>query len=91
MLGVLNLLREHPRTTRMPSIAGYGDSGMGKTMIMQRFRDLHRPAFDARAFVERTLVLALQHAGKPRERRLYAQVLAALGVPQNPRAGIVEL
>ena len=39
VLRILDLLLEHPRTTRMPSIAVYGDSGMGKTMIMQRFRD----------------------------------------------------
>ena len=25
----------------MPSVAIYGDSGMGKTMIMKRFRDEH--------------------------------------------------
>jgi hypothetical protein len=30
----LSLLLDHPRGTRMPSIAIYGDSGMGKTMIM---------------------------------------------------------
>jgi predicted ATPase len=35
----LEELLEHPRGTRMPSIAIYGDSGMGKTMIMKRFRD----------------------------------------------------
>nr|WP_258598669.1 TniB family NTP-binding protein [Mesorhizobium sp. AR07] len=29
----LNLLVDHPRGTRMPSVAIYGDSGMGKTMI----------------------------------------------------------
>jgi hypothetical protein len=34
---ILDLLLEHPRTTRMPSVALYGDSGMGKTMIMHRF------------------------------------------------------
>jgi predicted ATPase len=33
----LNRLIVHPRTPRMPSIAIFGDSGMGKTMIMQRF------------------------------------------------------
>ena len=33
----LNRLVVHPRTTRMPSIAIFGDSGMGKTMLMQRF------------------------------------------------------
>ena len=31
MLRVLDLLLDHPRTTRMPSIAVYGDSGMGNT------------------------------------------------------------
>jgi hypothetical protein len=91
MLRILNLLLEHPRTTRMPSIAIYGDSGMGKTMIMHRFRAEHPPLFDGQAGVERTRVLALQLAGKPGERRLYAQILSALGVPQNPRAGVVEL
>lgn len=35
----LGLLLKHPRATRMPSVAIYGDSGMGKTMIMNRFRE----------------------------------------------------
>jgi hypothetical protein len=91
VLRILDLLLDHPRTTRMPSIAVYGDSGMGKTMIMHRFRDQHPPLFDSQAGVERTRVLALQLAGKPGERRLYAQILTALGVPQNPRAAVVEL
>ena len=49
------------------------------------------PLFDGQAGIERTRVLALQLAGKPCERRLYAQILTALGVPQNPRAAVVEL
>jgi hypothetical protein len=32
-LEVLNDLLARPRTTRMPSIAIYADSGMGKTML----------------------------------------------------------
>jgi predicted ATPase len=56
VLRILDLLLEHPRTTRMPSIAVYGDSGMGKTMIMQRFREQHPPLFDSRAGIERTRV-----------------------------------
>lgn len=91
VLRILDLLLQHPRTTRMPSIAIYGASGMGKTVIMQRFRARHPPVFDGQAGVERTRVLALQLAGKPNERRLYAQILSALGVPQNPRAAVVEL
>ena len=80
-LQLLNHLLDHPRTTRMPSIAIYADSGMGKTMIMEKFRRDHPAEFDADAGVERTRVLALQMAGKPGERRLYAQILAALGAP----------
>jgi hypothetical protein len=91
VLQILNRLLEHPRTTRMPSIAVYGDSGMGKTMIMEKFRRDHPPLFDGEAGVERTRVLALQMAGKPGERRLYAQILTALGAPQNPRAAVVDL
>ena len=91
VLQILNRLLDHPRTTRMPSIAIYGDSGMGKTMIMEKFRRDHPPLFDGEAGVERTQVLALQMAGKPGERRLYAQILAALGAPQNPRAAVVDL
>jgi ABC-type phosphate/phosphonate transport system ATPase subunit len=47
VLDRLNLLVDHPRGTRMPSIAIYGDSGMGKTMIMKRFRDQHPPSFNS--------------------------------------------
>ena len=91
VLQILNRLLAHPRSTRMPSIAIYGDSGMGKTMIMEKFRREHPPLFDGEAGVERTRVLALQMAGKPGERRLYAQILTALGAPQNPRAAVVDL
>jgi TniB protein len=90
-LDVLNRLAAHPRTTRMPSVAIYGDSGMGKTMIMQRFCTDHPARFDFDAGVKRTPVLALQMSGKPGERRLYAQLLAALGAPPGPRASVVDL
>jgi len=91
-LGALNRLVAHPRTTRMPSIAIYGDSGMGKTMLMERFCTDHPARFDPEAGVERTPVLALQMVGKPGERRLYAQLLAALGLPPpSPRASVVDL
>ena len=91
-LGVLNRLVALPRTTRMPSIAIYGDSGMGKTMLMERFCADHPARFDPEAGVERTPVLALQMAGKPGERRLYIQLLAALGLPPpGSRASVVDL
>jgi Bacterial TniB protein len=88
---VLSRLLNHPRTTRMPSLAVYGDSGMGKTMIVEKFRRDHPPRFDRENGIEKTPVLALQMAGRPTERRLYAQILAALGAPHSPRSTVVDL
>jgi len=84
-------LPRYPRTTRMPSIAIYGDSGMGKSMIVGRFK--HDDAFFADAVSEKTQrnFLVVELSGGPGERRLYAQILAALGAPHNPRATIVGL
>jgi hypothetical protein len=90
-LEILERLLDRPRTTRMPSIAIYGDSGMGKTMIMEKFRRDHPPVFDSDAGIERTRVLALQMAARPGERRLYSQILAALGAPHNQRSTVVDL
>lgn len=87
----LNRLVAHPRTTRMPSIAIFGDSGMGKTMLMQRFCAENPPGFDAESGRERTPVLALQMSGQPNERRFYSHILAALGAPQGPRSEISRL
>ncbi len=75
----------------MPSIAVYGDSGMGKTMIMERFRDDNPPGFDPITGKERMPVMAMEMAGKPGERRFYAELLASLGAPQSPRADIVQM
>jgi predicted ATPase len=47
VLAVLNEFLSRPRTTRMPSVAIYADSGMGKTMLMQRFlAEQHRPVLN---------------------------------------------
>jgi Bacterial TniB protein len=90
-LSILDRLVAHPRTTRMPSLAIYGDSGMGKTMIMQKFCSDHSPAYNTEANKEQRPVVALQMTGKPSERRFYGQLLAATGMPRSPRADIVDL
>lgn len=61
-------LLDHPRGTRMPSIAIYGDSGMGKTMIMKRFRDEHPPSFNPVTGTLKTPVLAMEMTSRPGER-----------------------
>lgn len=75
----------------MPSIAIYGDSGMGKTMIMKRFRDEHPPRFNAVTGTLITPVLAMEMTSRPGERRFYAELLTLLGAPQRPRADIAQM
>jgi len=87
---VHGLLR-YPRTTRMPSIAVYGDSGMGKSMIVGRFRNDDTFFADADSENTQRKFLVVELSGGPGERRLYAQILTALGAPHNPRAPIVGL
>ena len=87
----LNRLLNHPRGTRMPSVAIYGDSGMGKTMIMKRFRDEHSPSFSPVTGTLRTPVLAMEMTSRPGERRFYAELLTLLGAPQRPRADIAQM
>ena len=90
-LAAMGRLAAHPRTTRMPSLAIYGDSGMGKTMLMKKFCEDHPPLVDPRKGIERQQVLSIQLAGKPGERQLFAQILHALGVNQGLRAGAVDM
>lgn len=87
----LGLLLTHPRATRMPSVAIYGDSGMGKTMIMNRFRELHPPTFNSATGKLRTPVLAMEMTSRPGERRFYAELLTLLGAPQRARAEIANM
>jgi len=87
----IEALLEHPKGTRMPSVAIYGDSGMGKTMIMKRFRDQHPPVFDRRTGVLKTPVLAIEMVSRPGERRFYGELLTQLGAPQAPRADIAQM
>ncbi|TWC78348.1 TniB protein [Rhizobium sp. SJZ105] len=91
VLDRLNLLVDQPRGTRMPSIAIYGDSGMGKTMIMKRFRDQHPPSFNSLTGRSKTPVLAMEMTSRPGKRRFYAELLTLLGAPQRPRSDIAQM
>lgn len=91
ILDHLNKLLRHPRTTRMPSVVVYGDSGMGKSMLVEKFKDDYALGSSSELTTTHTKLLVVELAGRPSERRLYAQILAVLGAPQNPRASIIEL
>jgi len=91
VLTVLNEILERPRTTRMASVAIYADSGMGKTMLLQRFLAQHRASFDRVTGIERTPVLSLQMVNRPNEKRFYSQLLDVIGAPPNPRTSLADL
>lgn len=67
----------------MPSVAIYGDSGMGKTMIMKRFRDEHPPSFNPLTGSLKTPVLAMEMTSRPGERRFYAELLTLLSLTES--------
>jgi hypothetical protein len=91
ILDHLSNLLKHPRTTRMPSVVVYGDSGMGKSMLVEKYKDDYALSSNAESTTAQTKLLVVELPGRPRERRLYAQILAVLGAPHNPRTSITEL
>lgn len=90
IIDLVHGLLRYPRSTRMPSIAVYGDSGMGKSMIVGRFKR-DDEVVDVEIERARRKFLVVELSGGPGERRLYAQILTALGAPNNPRATLVSL
>jgi hypothetical protein len=87
----LSALCEYPPSTRPPGLAIYGHSAMGKTMLVEKFRRDHPPAFNSAVGFETSPVLTISLTSRPTERRVYAQLLMALGVSVNERATLLEL
>jgi TniB protein len=56
-------LLKHPRTTRMPSLAVYGDSGLGKSMLIEKFKDDYALSASDRPDGQKTKVLVMEMAG----------------------------
>lgn len=84
-LGV-NLLRDlidHPSCARMPCLLIHGDSGMGKTKIVERFRRDFPDDFDTQAGRAQRPVLIMEMPPGPSEQRFYRQMLAVLNAPQH--------
>ena len=74
-----HLLR-HPPCGRMPNMLRYGDSDVGKKMIVDNF--VRDPPNICNQFgeVEARKVLRLQMPSKPNDGRLYAQIIDGLGL-----------
>ena len=60
---------EHPPCARMPCLLLYGESGMGKTMIVEKFQRMHPPTFHRSSGAEHRPVVILQMPSGPDDRR----------------------
>ncbi len=91
-LAELERLLSTPPRTRMPCLLIYGDSGMGKTMIIEKLKRGHRPEFDKQRRAMKLDILAVQMPARPSEARFYAQILKAIGAPHRPseRLQVIE-
>jgi type II secretory pathway predicted ATPase ExeA len=83
-LAALEDLLSFPKRTRMPNLLLVGPSNNGKTMIIEKFRRDHAPNAEERdRETVRVPVLAVQMPASPDERRFYAAIVEALGIPDR--------
>jgi Bacterial TniB protein len=71
------------RCARMPCLLLYGESGMGKTMIVEKFERMHPPRHDRKSGIESRPVMIIQFPSGPDERRLFVRILHGLGAPYS--------
>ena len=91
-LAMLEDLIVFPQRARMPNLLIVGESGMGKTMIVEKFVRDHPAHFDAVNGLKRMPVVAVQMVSGPDEARYYKRLLAAIGAPEpsRPTLGALE-
>lgn len=84
ILAKLEDLLIYPRTNRMPNLLIVGDTNNGKTMLVQRFKNLH-PAIDNPSGEGiQAPVLLVQAPPVPDEGRFYNAILELLFAPYRP-------
>jgi hypothetical protein len=74
---------EQPSCARMPCLLLYGESGMGKTMIVEKFERMHPSQHDRRSGTETRPVVIVQFPSGPDQRRFFGRILQALGAPYS--------
>jgi type II secretory pathway predicted ATPase ExeA len=90
LLDKLDDLLTHPKTHRMPNLLIVGDTNAGKTMLANRFVQLHRADMTLAGEAVIGPVLAIQAPPGPDEGRFYNAILEALSTPYNPRERVAQ-
>ena len=89
-LALFEELLAYPERTCMPNCLVHADAGMGKTMLAEKFRRDHPAGFDEARGATVTPILYVQMPPVPDEGRFYAQLLAGIGAPLEPRATLAR-
>jgi type II secretory pathway predicted ATPase ExeA len=85
ILSQLEEVLTHPKTHRMPSLLVVGDTNAGKTMIANRFVQLHPACDNPDGEAAVVPVLLVQAPPGPDESRFYDGIFEALFAPYQPR------
>ena len=73
-----------PPKTRMPCLLIHGDSGMGKTMLIEKFTRKHLPSYNKQRGIDQIEIVVIEMPPLPTERRIYANLMEAVGAPYRP-------
>ncbi len=90
LLDKLDDLLTHPKTHRMPNLLIVGDTNAGKTMLANRFVQLHPADDNPDGDAVIVPVLAVQAPPGPDENRFYNTILETLCAPYNPRERVAQ-
>lgn len=90
-LDQLEKLLATPRRERMPCLLLHGDSNIGKTQIIAKFRREHPDEFDEQRGVEVRPIISMQMPPTPDQHRFYSALLFELGAPHNAAASLAVL
>lgn len=80
----LENLLTHPKSHRMPNLLIIGDTNNGKTMLVQRFCNRHKPEDNPDGEAAVVPVLYVQAPPVPDESRFYNAILELLFAPYKP-------
>lgn len=84
ILGQLEELLGHPKSHRMPNLLIVGDTNNGKTMLVRRFCNQHKPEDNPEGEAAVVPVLFMQAPPVPDEGRFYNTILELLFAPYKP-------
>jgi Bacterial TniB protein len=90
LLAKLDALLTHPKTHRMPNLLIVGDTNAGKTMLANRFVQVHPASDNPVGDAVIVPVLVVQAPPGPDENRFYNTILEGLGAPYTPRERVAQ-